>query len=154
MWAQQQYALQPSQFRKSRRLGASLKPSAALLSRHIEYLDATLEQRYHAATSVVLRLELVSAGLDNFTAWLAWLRSMELYSLCWLDVENVAPSDGPNYDLPIGTGILLLRLLEKKKSVQTSTADVVIAGTSWSGFSPQRWLNCLSNLLGAPLLFP
>jgi hypothetical protein len=218
MWAQQQYALQPSQFRKrldtsapgatitygtvrslrsaaamfyrldyqiahpgkamldpgtrpiltngcsptdelgyymmnkgmSRRLGTTSKPSAALLSRHIEYLDASLERRYHAATSVVLRLELVRAGLANLTAWLAWLRSMELFSLRWLDVENVAPSDGPKYDLPAGTGILLLRLLEETKSVRTSTADVVIAGTSWSGLSPQRWLDRLSNLLGAP----
>jgi hypothetical protein len=74
---------------------------------------------------------------------------MKLFSLRWLDVDYVAPSDGPKYDLPEVTGLLLLRLLEETKSARTSAADVVIAGTSWSGLSPQRWLDRLATLLGA-----
>jgi hypothetical protein len=76
----------------SRRLRTSSKPYVALLARHIEYLGSTLERRYTGAISVVIRLEIPRAGLVNLVAWLAWLRSMELFTLRWLDMENVAPT--------------------------------------------------------------
>jgi hypothetical protein len=38
----------------------------------------------------------------------------------------------------------------KRRSRQDFYSGVVIAGTSWSGLSPQRWLDRLVTLYGAP----
>jgi hypothetical protein len=125
----------------SRRLGDSTKPSAALLHRHVHYLDGSLDERYDRARTPALRLEIAKAGLANLTAWMGWLRAIELFSLRWQDVDRVDPADSAQHDIPTGTGLLLLALLEQTKTSQTRTADVVLAGETASGLNVMAWFD-------------
>ena len=132
----------------SRRLGEESTPSHALLERHIQWIDNHLNSLYEVATTDEARAELSRAGLANLVAWLGWLRALELFSLFWNDLTILEPQDGPELDLPVGTGAFLARLLPETKSSRTITADVVMAYTSGSGLSLGKWTHRLRASLG------
>jgi hypothetical protein len=92
----------------STRMGTSVKPSTALLARHVAYLDADLNKRFLAAISPALRLELARAGLLNLTLWLGWLRSKEAFSVAGKDLTIVLPGNGQEVDLPALIGAILM----------------------------------------------
>jgi hypothetical protein len=132
----------------SRRLGEESTPSHALLERHIQWIDKHLNALYESATSDAVRSEIARAAVANLVAWLGWLRAMELFSLVWSDLTVLEPQDGPVLNLPVGTGVILARLLPETKSSTTITADMVMAYTSVSGLSLGKWIHRLRSSLG------
>jgi hypothetical protein len=125
----------------SARVGDEAKPSMPLLDRHVRYLDASLEARYRAASTSFERRELALAGLSNLCLWLGWLRTTEIYSTEWRDFHVVEPCDGPQVDLPIGVGIVGVKLQAETKSNRTSRPDVILAYQTLSGYSPGKWFH-------------
>jgi hypothetical protein len=121
------------------RLGEEAVPSVALLDRHVRALDAELRRLFLSARTAEERRELALAGFLNVLLWLAWLRSMEAFSLAWHDVTVLAPQDGARLDLAFGIGAVLLRLLPETKSSRTRCADVVCAYETLSGYALGRW---------------
>jgi hypothetical protein len=114
-------------------------PSIALLDHHVRWLDRDLDRRYRWAKTPDACHELAQAGLANLIFWLGWLRSTEGFNLRWTDVDVTLPVNGPSLDLPRGIGVLILTLLPETKSSRALTADVVLAYTSWYGFSVGKW---------------
>jgi hypothetical protein len=94
-----------------------------------------------------MRIELARAGLENVTAWLAWLRALELFGLRWQDWERIDGASSAQHDLPAGTSMFLLQLLEDTKTSKTKTADMVMAGETASGLRPIVWYDRLHALL-------
>lgn len=138
------------------RIGQESTPSVALLDRHVRKIDADLTSRFWAARTRAARRELSKAGLLNTLLWLAWLRSMEAFSLKWADVQVIEPADGPSVDLPKGIGAVLLQLLPETKSSRTKKADVVCAYKTMSGYTLGRWISrarCYSKASDSELLF-
>jgi hypothetical protein len=132
----------------SRRLGEESTPSHALLERHVFWIDTHLNSLYDVAPTDEARTELSRAALANLVAWFGWLRAMEIFSLTWADFTVLEPQDGPELDLPLGTGAILARLLPETKSSKTITADVVMAYTPGSGLSIGKWAHRLRAALG------
>ena len=124
----------------SARMGTSVAPSKALLSRHVHALDTFLETAFQAAPRP-LRLELALAALANLFFWLGWLRTSEAFGLSWKDVEVLHPANAAEQDLPANVGLLSLRLLPETKSSRTHRPDVIIAYRSASGLCPGRWFH-------------
>ena len=122
------------------RLGDESRPSVALLDRHVRWLDSDLDQRYRAARTDEVRLELAKAGLANLSLWLGWLRSRETFGLQWYKVVSVDPSDGPSVDLPRGVGVTQFFMGPETKSNRSQTADVIMASKTISGFNIGQWL--------------
>ena len=121
------------------RVGTKSRPSVALLDRHVRHLDAHLDTLFTQARTEAERRRCALAGLANLLLWLGWLRSSEVFSLCWSDVELTSPRDGPLVDLPPGCGMLALSLLPETKSSRTDSADVVVAYRTLSGLCVGRW---------------
>jgi hypothetical protein len=65
---------------------------------------------------------------------------MELFSLSWGDVEVTEPADGPTLGLPVGMGVILLRLLAETKSNRTRVADIVLSYLCASGLCLGTWM--------------
>jgi hypothetical protein len=133
----------------SRRLGEDSTPAKALLDRHIRWINNHLEGCYRrlSVTTGPLARTICRAALCNLVAWLAWLRSMETFSLRWSDIGVILPADGRAHDLPTNVGALLLKLLPQTKSSPTRTADVPIAFATGSGLNPGIWLLRLRDAL-------
>jgi hypothetical protein len=130
------------------RLGDEAKPSKALLLRHVLWIDVFLQEVYASTDDPEYRAEIARAALANLTAWLGWLRAMEIFSLHWADVHVVEPEDGPVVGLPALTGAVAFRLLPQTKSDRTKTADVLIAYNTFSGLSIGKWCHRLRESLG------
>lgn len=128
------------------RIGDTPEPSWALLDRHIRAFDCFFDNNYHRSTSPTSRRRWAQAGLANILLWLGWLRAQELFSLRWMDVIRIRPSDGPVHDLPFNMGCLLLRLLEATKTNRATTADVPIAYATKSGYKAGRWYERLHSV--------
>jgi hypothetical protein len=135
----------------SQRMGDEAKPSVALLHRHVEWMDTFFDNAYHNSRDQDERAELARAALANLVAWLGWLRATEIFSLQWSDVTVVDPEDGPSLDLPADVGAVGLKLLPQTKASRTRTADVLLAYTTASGFSPGKWLHRLRVAMGVKL---
>ena len=129
------------------RMGDDVKPSKALLERHVRWIDDLLETQWSTATNMVAKAAACRAATANLVGWLSWLRGGETFSLRWEDTTVVQPSDGPTLGLPPGVGMVGLALLEQTKSSQGRQADVVMAYTTGSGFSLGKWLDRLRALL-------
>ena len=138
-----------------RRMGDTAKKSTALRFRHIEFLDAQFEASYQSAPTNDLGHEAAAAGTANLLFWLGWVRSREGFSLTKADVVLTLPPDGPRKGLPMGVGVVELRLLPETKTNSASIADVIVAYTCWSGLSLGKWLSRLLPFLqtGTDLLF-
>ena len=132
------------------RIGTASHPSVALLFRHIQSLINSLSAQLAAVPPVPDPLPILRALVATHFLWLGWLRSSELFGLCWQDVTVVPPTSGPSIDLPVGLGVLLLRLLPETKSSRTTTADVVISYATRSGLHPGHWFERLHHALGSP----
>ena len=132
------------------RIGTATHPSTALLFRHVQALLQSLESQLSTTEIYHTRLDLLRAIVATHLLWLGWLRSSELFGLCWRDITIVFPPDGPSIDLPVGLGAVLLRLLPETKSSRSQTADVVISYSTRSGLHPGRWLHRLRRSLGSP----
>jgi hypothetical protein len=68
---------------------------------------------------------------------------MEGFSLTTSDITITPPSEGPTKGLPVGVGVVEIRLLPETKTNSASTADVIVAHTCWSGLSLGKWLQRL-----------
>ena len=135
----------------SSRLGTESNPSSPLLFRHVLYMDRLFASNYKSATNPLTRRRWALAGLANLLFWLGWFRASEVFNLSFGDVDVVTPPNGPQYDLPPGIGLVLLRLLPQTKSNRTARADVVISYTSMSGLSIGTWCRRVSlSTLGVP----
>ena len=123
------------------RIGTKSRPSVALLDRHVRHLDRALDRSYSQALTYAERRRFALAGLANLLLWLGWLRSSEVFSLCWSDIGVTVPRDGPSVDLPPGCGMLALSLLPETKSSRTTTADVLVAYRTLSGLCIGQWFS-------------
>ena len=123
------------------RVGDEVNPSLPLLSRHIHYLDESLNHRYCTATNPTMKRQFALAGFANVLFWCGWLRSMEAFSTEWRDFSVVEPEDGPTVDLPAGMGVVSLRLQPETKSDRTRTADCIIAYCTSSGLCLGKWFH-------------
>jgi hypothetical protein len=103
-------------------------------------MDTWLNSLYLSATDAHHRHEYALGGLANLLLWVSWLRGGEAFSLEWQDLHVIWPPQGPEHDLPPGTGALLLRLLPETKSSRSLTADVVLSLTTLSGLDLGRWI--------------
>jgi len=125
----------------SSRIGDEAKPSMPLLDRHVRYLDTALDARFRASGDPGERRELALAGLSNVFLWLGWLRTSETYNTEWRDFTLVEPRNGPQVDLPVGCGIVGIKLQAETKSNRTSRPDVILAYQTLSGYSPGKWFH-------------
>jgi hypothetical protein len=132
----------------SRRLGDNVRPSTALLARHIMWIDKHFEYLYRSATTQKRRRLLCRAALVNVAAWLGWLRAAEAFGLEWIDMEVTEPHLGPTVGLPANIGVARLRLQLQTKTERTRQADVILAYTSSSGLSFGKWYHRLGRALG------
>jgi hypothetical protein len=126
-----------------KRMGDSAKKSTALRFKHILFLNEQFELSYQAGTTVMARHEAAAAGTANLLFWLGWLRSNEGFSLTRADIEVTHPRQGPKKGLPIGVGVIEIRLLPETKTNTAAVADVIVAYTCWSGLSLGTWLDRL-----------
>jgi hypothetical protein len=126
----------------SKRLGEKPVQSAALLDRHVRWIDRHLEKMYHKAVlhDNEAAREVASAAVCNLQSWLGWLRGGETFGINWCDIDIVMPQNSQERDLPAGVGAILQRLLEQTKTSQTSAADMVLAFTTRSGYELGKWL--------------
>ena len=132
------------------RIGTATHPSVALLFRHIQTLLGSLTADLSTTPPGSGQLLLLRGIVAIHFLWLGWLRSSELFGLRWQDVTVVSPADGPSVDLPVGLGVILLRLLPETKSSRSASADVVVSYSTQSGLRPGVWLDRLRHALGSP----
>jgi hypothetical protein len=135
------------------RKGDNPQPSKALLARHVEFIDKYLDNLYHASPDPGARLDIARAGLTNSSAWLAWFRSMELFSLEWNNLLVVVPGDGRRYEIPDHVGAIRFHFPLPTKTSRATDTDLWIAYTSGSGVSPGKWVQRLRRALGVSV-FP
>jgi hypothetical protein len=126
-----------------RRMGTSATKSTALRFQHIQFLDAQFDTMYRSAPNLATSHEAAAAGTANLLFWLGWVRSNEGFSLTSSDVKITDPHHGPRKGLPIGVGVVEIRLLPETKSNSAATADIIVAYTCWSGLSLGLWLERL-----------
>ena len=98
----------------------------------MDFLDA----RWASASTLGACCEIAAATVTHLLGCLAWLQSVELFSLTWADVTLTHPGSGPTIGLPACIGALELRLLPETKSDRTKVADVVVTYVCASGLSP------------------
>ena len=122
------------------RMGTASKPSTALLERHVQMLDNELHTQF-VSCSPSLKRTIALAGFANVVLWLTWVRSSELFSLTFADVQGFAPHLWQLHDLHFNCGMLSFQLLPETKSSPTEKADILIAHHTQSGFSPLIWWN-------------
>jgi hypothetical protein len=130
----------------SRRMGDESKPPIALTLRQVLWIVERLDTLWAKSQSLSDRRNVAAAAVTHLVAWLGWLRSEELFSLRWGDVEITRPRDGPRRGLPEGVGVIEIRLLPETKTNRTKVADVVISYLCGSGLTPGLWLERLRRL--------
>ena len=127
----------------ARRVGDHSRPPIALTLQQVLWVLEYLETLWAQATSPAIRREVAAAAVTHLLGWLGWLRSVELFSLKWMDLKLTRPAHGPRIGLPLGVGAIELRLLPETKSNRTKVADVVISYICASGLAPGLWLERL-----------
>jgi hypothetical protein len=127
----------------SKRMGDESKPPVALTLRQIFWIMDHLEQAWVSTSSPAQRCDIGAAAVATLFGWLGWLRSVELFSLTWGDLRITRPRDGPRLGLPLGVGVLELRLLPETKGNRTKVVDVVISYVCASGLQPGLWVERL-----------
>ena len=125
------------------RLGTESLPSKALLDRHVRSLLRDLEAAYADTSQDTAQNDICLWAVATLLLWLGWLRSSEVFQLRWCDVTVVPPHDGPRVDLPLGIGMVGVRLLPETKSQRTRTVDVILAYETVSGYTLGRWIERL-----------
>ena len=130
------------------RLGTESSPSKALLDRHVRFLIRELEQAYMASHRGGSLVDICMGAVATLFLWLGWLRGSEAFGLRWCDLTIVLPHDGPRYDLPMGIGMIGLRLLPETKSQRASTVDMTLAYETISGYQLGVWIQRLKQSLG------
>jgi hypothetical protein len=126
-----------------RRMGDEAKKSTALRFRHISFLDHQFETMFHSAPTEAVAHEAAAAGTANLLFWLGWVRSAEGFSLTTADITITPPAEGPRKGLPMGVGVIEIRLLPETKTNSSCVADIIVAYTCWSGLSLGTWLDRL-----------
>jgi hypothetical protein len=124
----------------ARRMGDATQPSWTLNHAHITFLDRRFEELWCLAVTEYGRHELATAACANLVAWFGWLRGGELFGLAVSDVLVTTPAHGLTLGLPLGVGVVQVRLAPETKSNPTRTADVVVAYQSGSGLSLGKWM--------------
>jgi hypothetical protein len=128
---------------------AYTRPSTALLGRHIKWIDKYFDDLYHSSRTQKHRRLLFRVAPVNVVSWLGWLRAAEVFGLEWPDMEVTESHLGPTVGLPANTGVMRLRLQMQTKSDRTRKADVIMAYTSASGLSVEKWYHRLRRALGS-----
>jgi hypothetical protein len=123
------------------RIGDNVNPSVALLDRHIRSLMAEIDEQYLSARTPKARRMADLAGLATLLLWLGWLRSSETFDLCWKSFTVVEPDDGPTVDLPLGCGVVGIRLGPETKSSRTKAVDLSMAHQTLSGYHLGKWFH-------------
>ena len=121
------------------RIGTDSTPSKPLLNRHVLAVSDWCEAQFVRSVEGPVRHQWALAGLANLLFWLGWLRSSEVFTLRWTDVTCVLPEDGPELDLPVGQGCLLLRLNPETKTNRASTTTLPLAYLTRSGHAVGKW---------------
>jgi hypothetical protein len=127
----------------SRRMGTASVSSWALSHVHIAFLDSELNRAFESAVSPTARHDLACAAVINLLAYLAWLRSQEVFGLTPRDITVIPPCVGPRYGMAPRTGAVCADLLEETKSSRTKVADIVVAYRTLSGLQLGRWMTRL-----------
>ena len=127
-------------------MGDNSKPPITLTHKQTLWIMDFLDARWASISSLGVCHEIAVAAVTHLLGWLAWLWSVELFSLTWADVTITHPGSGPTIGLPAGIGALELHLFPKTKSDQMKMADVVISYVCASGLSPGLWVERLSHL--------
>ena len=130
----------------AKRVGDHIQPPIALTPAQVIWMMRWLDTCWAGTTSLDTRRDTAAAAVAHLLLWLGWLRSTETFSLCWDDVTITHPLDGPSRGLPLGVGIVELRLLPETKSNRTRVADVVISYLCASGLAPGLWFEWLRQL--------
>jgi hypothetical protein len=125
------------------RMGDESKPPIALTLCQVLWILARLDSCWVLCWSPLSRREVAAAAVTHLLSWLGWLRSRELFSICWGDVRITRPSQGPTIGLGLGIGAIELRLLPDTKGSRTKVADVIISYLCASGLNPGVWMDCL-----------
>ena len=133
----------------ARRMGDNPTPPTPLRRCHICWIVRYLEGTYQNSSSLSDKLHTVRCALVVLIAWLAWLRSSELFSLTIGDVIYIAPHLGPSVGLPQSIGAVGLLLLPGTKGSQRVQADVWVTHTTSSGLSLGTWWSRFVTLQGS-----
>jgi hypothetical protein len=103
----------------SKWMGDESKPPIILMLWQVLWIMSHLESQWKASRGTPDPQEIAATVVTNLIGWLGWLQSQELFSLTWEDVKVTQPWDGPRLGLPVGVGVIELRLLPETKSNQT-----------------------------------
>lgn len=122
------------------RLGELTVPSAPLTFDHIQALDNYFRDRYRQAVTLLQARHWALGGLANLLFWLGWLRSLEVFSLTWADLQVVRGAYGPTLGLPAGCGLVTVRLLPETKTNRAFRPDVYMAYRTVSGLCLGHWV--------------
>ena len=69
----------------------------------------------------------------EFTGFLGWLRSSEVFGLWFSDIIICAPEDKRRFDLVEGMGFVGFKLLPSTKTSRTAQVDVLIPWATAGG---------------------
>ena len=99
-----------------KQMGDTSKPPIALTLKQTLWIMDFLDACWASASTLGACHEIVVAAVTHLLGWLAWLQSVELFSLlCWADVTITCPDSGPTIGLPTGISALELCLLPETK---------------------------------------
>jgi hypothetical protein len=130
-----------------KRIGNNPKGVAALLARHVIFIDKDLDHLYHTSTDSGVQVDAARAGLSNSCGWLCWFRAHELFGVAWRILLVVYPGTGACFELPDHMGgVHFTFILPLKTSLATNT-ELWCAYTSGSGLSVGKWLHRLRRRL-------
>ena len=129
------------------RLGTESRPSLALNQRHVHWNQNARILSLRTNLTLIERYEQVAAQVAELIFWLGWLRSSETFGIRVQDVEITPPINHGKYGLPLGVGVILLRLLSTTKSQRNKQADMVIAFKTASGLKLGYWMGQLLEVL-------
>jgi hypothetical protein len=124
-------------------MGDESRPPIALTLHQVLWVIEQLEARWQLCHQQGGRREIAAAAVTHLLGWLGWLRSRELFSICWGDLLVTRPSRGLTIGLPPSIDAIELRLLPETKGSRTKVADVVISYVCASGLMPGIWVERL-----------
>jgi hypothetical protein len=124
-------------------MGDESRPPIALTLHQVLWVIERLEARWQLCHRQGGRREIAAAAVTHLLGWLGWLRSRELFSICWGDLLVTRPSRGLTIGLPPSIDAIELRLLPETKGSRTKVADVVISYVCASGLMPGIWVERL-----------
>ena len=102
----------------AKQMGDNSKPLIALTLKQALWIMDFLDACWASTSTLGVCHEIAVAAVTHLLGWLAWLQSVELFSLTWADATITHPGSGPTIGLPPGIGALELCLLPETKSDQ------------------------------------